>query len=232
MFLRRLTFPIALVLACAGPGSCGMADEHARDFAVEMKRFAESDRRQPRSSNAVVFAGSSSFRLWTNLPSAFPELTVLNRGFGGSTMRDLLRHFDQVVAIGRPRAVVVYEGDNDLAEQRMPEAIAAEYAEFLDRMQRQLPGTPVLILAVKASPKRRSLMELQRELNQRLHALCNSRPGAGFADTFAAVLDRSGEPDPTLFESDRLHLNDRGYRAWTPVITQALKPLLEAVPPR
>ncbi|MBN8247965.1 MAG: hypothetical protein J0L84_11035 [Verrucomicrobia bacterium] len=227
MRFRFLSLLLPMALHWTDPLPRAMAAETRGEFDGEIRRFAESDHRQPHSTNAVVFAGSSSFRLWTNLPAAFPDLTVLNRGFGGSTMRDLLHHFDPVIAVRRPRAVVVYEGDNDLAKGRTPEAIAGDYAEFLDRMHRQLPGAPVLILAVKPSPSRRSLFDQQRDLNQRLRQLCTSRPGVGFADTFSAVLDAAGEPDPALFESDRLHLNHRGYRAWTPVIVNALKPLLE-----
>lgn len=204
------------------------AAEAPDEFESEIRQFAEADHRQPSSTPVVLFAGSSSFRLWTNLPAAFPGMTVLNRGFGGSTMQDLLRHFDPVVGARRPKAVVVYEGDNDLAKKRSLELIESQFAEFLDRMHRQLPGTPVLILAVKPSPSRRPLLDQQRELNERLRRLCASRPGVGFADTFAVVLDGAGEPDPSLFKPDRLHLNDQGYRVWTPVISKALKSLLEA----
>jgi len=219
---------MALAFPCVAPLLRALAAEPEGAFAAEIREFAEQDRRQPPQTNAIVFAGSSSFRLWGNLPAAFPGLAVVNRGFGGSTMRDLLQHFDRVVAAQRPRAVLVYEGDNDLAKQRTPAEVAAEYVEFLDRMHRQFPGTPVVLLAVKPSPSRRSLLEQQRDLNQRIRALCDARPGVAFADTFAAVLNDAGEPDLALFEADQLHLNERGYRAWTPVIANALAPLLAA----
>ncbi|MCW5558576.1 MAG: hypothetical protein KIT22_12185 [Verrucomicrobiae bacterium] len=231
MFIRRIPFLIVMALPWTAPLHHAVAAEPDGEFAAEIRRFEELDRLQPSRTNAIVFAGSSSFRLWTNLPAAFPGLTVLNRGFGGSTMRDLLQHFDRVVAVHHPRAVLVYEGDNDLAKQRPPAEVAAEYAQFLDRMQAQLPGTPVILLAVKPSPSRRALLDQQRDLNQRIRALCDSRPGVAFADTFTAVLNGAGEPDPAFFERDQLHLNAHGYRAWTPVIVNALAPLLAAPAP-
>jgi len=231
MPVARIALWLVAALVWTSGALRATAAEPTGGFAAEIREFEAMDRRQPMPTNAVVFAGSSSFRLWTNLPASFPELAVVNRGFGGSTMRDLLQHFDTVVAAGRPRAVVIYEGDNDLAKQRSSTEVTAEFGEFLSRMQQRLPGTPVVILAVKASPSRRALLEQQRDLNQRLRALCGSRAGVAFADTFTAVLNAHGEPDPALFEPDQLHLNDRGYRAWTPVIRDALKPLLAGQPP-
>ena len=194
-------------------------------FEPEIRAYEAVDRRTPPPKHPILFVGSSSFRLWTNTSTAFPGQVIVNRGFGGSTMRDLLFYFDRIVVPYHPRAVVVYEGDNDLAQGRTPESVAADYVEFLDRTARQLPGTPVILLAVKPSQSRRTQMEAQRNLNARLQAFAAHREGVSFADTFSPVLDPRGEPDSRYFMPDRLHLNPDGYAVWQPVVADALNRL-------
>ena len=213
----------AVLLAGAGVQAHAVArDSEAVPFEPEIRQFELADRQTPPPRGPVLFVGSSSIRLWTNLPAVFPGNPVLNRGFGGSTMRDLLLHFDRVVTPYRPQMIVVYEGDNDLARGATPGAVASDVLEFLDRVERQLTGTPVILLGVKASPSRRSLMQAQRDLNARMAGFARRRPNIEFADTFTVVLGPDGEPDPAYFEPDALHLNAAGYAAWTPVIERAI----------
>lgn len=208
-----------------------LSDLHAAEprdpaeFEPEIRKYEIVDRRTPPPAHAILFTGSSSIRLWTNVASAFPGEVILNRGFGGSTLRDLLFYFDRIVLPYRPRAVVVYEGDNDLARDASAGSVAAEAIELLDRVERQLPGTPVIFLAVKPSPSRRPLLKAQQDLNQRLKAFARHRPGVLFADTFSPILDVHGEPDPQYFRPDGLHLNSLGYAAWQPAIAMALQQL-------
>ena len=195
------------------------------EFEPEIRKYEIVDRRSPPPTRPILFTGSSSIRLWTNVAAAFPGEVILNRGFGGSTFKDLLFYFDRIVLPYRPRAGVVYEGDNDLAREVSAASVAADAIEFLDRVERQLPGTPVIFLAVKPSPKRRTLFKAQQDLNDRLKALARQRSGVLFADTFHPILDARGEPDPQYFQPDGLHLTALRYAAWQPVISAALQQL-------
>lgn len=195
------------------------------EFEPEIRKYEIVDRRSPPPTRPILFTGSSSIRLWTNVAAAFPGEVILNRGFGGSTLRDLLFYFDRIVLPYRPGAVVVYEGDNDLARDATAASVAADAIELLDRVERQLPGTPVIFLAVKPSPSRRPLLKAQQDLNERLKAFARRRPGVLFADTFTPILDNRGEPDPRFFQPDGLHLNSLGYAAWQPAIATTLQQL-------
>jgi len=195
------------------------------EFEPEIRKYEIVDRRTPPPSHPILFTGSSSIRLWTNVATAFPGEVILNRGFGGSTFKDLLVYFDRIVLPYHPRAVVVYEGDNDLAGEVSAASVAADAIKFLDRVERQLTGTPVIFLAVKPSPKRRTLLKAQQDLNDRLKALARLRPSVLFADTFLPILDAQGEPDPQYFQPDGLHLTPLGYAAWQPAISAALQQL-------
>jgi lysophospholipase L1-like esterase len=218
---RRLSGVLPLLILVSN--MLRAASQNPQAFESEILDYEQADRRTPPPPHPVLFVGSSSLRLWTNLSSAFPGQPVVNRGFGGSTMQDLLHSFDRLVVPYRPRVVVVYEGDNDLARGDSPASVASDFVEFLDRMERQLPGTPVLLLAVKPSGSRAALMAAQQDLNSRLAAFAVHRRNVLFVDTFSPLLNDRGEPDPALYNADRLHLNRRGYEAWTPAIAGALR---------
>ena len=187
-------------------------------FEPEVRAFEFLDRTQPHSPKPVLFVGSSSIRLWPSLPTAFPGWNVINRGFGGSKMGDLLHFFDRLVPIHRPSLIFVYEGDNDLAAGLSPNHVALQFEEFLAKCRQQLPGTPVVLMAVKPSPLRWSLLPVQQDLNLRLQQLAGAHPGVLFLDMAGPLLESSGLPRPEFFQADRLHLNGQGYVVWQSVV--------------
>jgi lysophospholipase L1-like esterase len=209
--------------------AAGVEPHSPTKFEPEIRKFELQDSQTPPPQRPVLFVGSSSIRLWTNVASEFPQLPVLNRGFGGSTMADLQHYFDRVVMVYRPGIIVLYAGDNELAGGASPEAVAASFKLFIDRVALRLPGTAVVLLAVKPSPGRYALIGAQRDLNARLLRFAATRPRVTFCDTFSPILTAAGEPDPQYFQPDQLHLNPAGYAVWKPMIALALAPLT-AVP--
>lgn len=196
-------------------------DEPPPPFAEDIAAFEAADREAPPARGQVLFVGSSTIRMW-DLARSFPELDALNRGFGGSTMEDLLRYTDRIVLPYRPRTIVIYEGDNDLAQGQAPEDIVERFDVFLARVTRALPRVPIYILTVKPSLARRALLPAQRELNEGLVRLCAERfPTACVVDTFTPTLDDAGEPRADLLMEDGLHLNEAGYDVWTAVLREA-----------
>jgi len=191
-------------------------------FEPEVLKFEALDRKVPPPPRPILFVGSSSIRLWTHLPTSIHGRPVLNRGFGGSRFKDLLRFFNRVVLPYGPSVVVVYEGDNDLAEGQTPAEIAQDLAVFLERAETELRGTSILLLTVKPSPSRVHLLEVQSEFNRRLKLLPQSHPRVRVIDVASPLLDSQGKPDPRFFAADQLHLNADGYEMWR-------KPVLDAI---
>ncbi|HTH46991.1 MAG TPA: SGNH/GDSL hydrolase family protein [Candidatus Limnocylindria bacterium] len=191
-------------------------------FEPEIRKFEVVDRRTPPPAHAILFTGSSSIRFWTNLTADFPKRVVLNRGFGGSHMSDLLHYFDRVVVPYHPRAIVVYEGDNDLAGGKTPAVVLKDYQEFVGRVEKQLPGTPVIFLAVKPSRARVAQIGIQREFNASLKAYAAGHAGLSFIDTFTPILDAAGQPRADLLREDGLHLNPKGYALWREIVEKFL----------
>ncbi|MCP5516627.1 MAG: hypothetical protein H7A45_05115 [Verrucomicrobiales bacterium] len=201
--------------------SGGVAQEATR-FESEILAFERADLANPPPASSAVFTGSSSIRGWPGLAGAFPPYAVLNRGFGGSEMSDLLYYFDRVVAVYQPAFVIVYEGDNDLAGGKSVEQVIADYRTFRDRAQAVLPGTGVGFLAVKPSPSREAYLDAQRAVNAALAAMADEDPGVEFIDVFTPMLDADGRPRAGLFQSDMLHMNATGYAIWTALVAPVL----------
>lgn len=204
-------FRLALVLLA----SSGVV--HAQDparFESEIRKL-EALPRPLFGVRPVVFAGSSSFRMWTNLTADMKGVTVVNCGFGGSHMSDLVHFAPRIVLPFRPKHVIVYEGDNDLAANKTPAAVFRDYEAFVARVHRDRPEARISFVSVKPSPSRRKLLEAQRELNRLLREYAKTDRRLGYIDVFTPMLDDQGEPRPELFGPDKLHLNSRGYDLWT-----------------
>ena len=194
-------------------------------FAAELNGFVRQDSASPPPPSPVLFVGSSSIRFWDSLASDFSGLPVLNRGFGGSRMDDVLRYADRVVFRYRPRAIVLYEGDNDLQDGVTPARIAGEVAEFLSRVRTTLPQARVVCLAVKPSPSRWNLADKVRQTNALLQAVVAQDTLATYVDVYTPMIGADGRPRPELFRADSLHMTPAGYAIWREAVAPALAAL-------
>lgn len=190
-------------------------------YEREIRAFDRADLKSPPPQKPVVFTGSSSIRMWTNLGVAFPNLRILNRGFGGSTMQDLIYYFDRLIAVYQPALVVVYEGDNDLAHGRSVKEIVSAFRTFAERMKVQLPFSDLAFLSVKPSPSRIDLLPHMVELNASIKEIA-IKAGGYFYDIFTPMLDPNKRPYSQLYDSDMVHLNAAGYSLWQLTLTPAL----------
>jgi lysophospholipase L1-like esterase len=224
----RPSFPVRLALE----GDVASAD--AVDQSVDPRwredfnAFAAADRNQAPSAGGVVFVGSSSIRLWSDLESAFAGAgtVIVKRGFGGSRLLDCVRYLDRLVLPYRPRLVVVYAGDNDLAEGRSPQQVLESFSGMVDGVRRSLPGTRIAFVSIKPSPLRAALLPQVREANALIREHAARTDGLDYIDVYSGMVDADGQPRPELFQADRLHLNAQGYALWR----QAIAPALRALP--
>ncbi len=220
-FNRRVTFPAAVILAAT---VCLNVSLIAQDdpWAGEMARFEQQDRATPPQPGGIVFVGSSSIRRW-DLRRYFPTLPVVNRGFGGSEIHDSIRHVDLLVLRHRPRTVVFYAGDNDLARGKSPEQVAADFKTFVARVHAALPSTRIAFIAIKPSLRRWNLAGQMREANDQIQTFCESDDRLGFIDVDGPMLGWDEAPRKDLFIEDGLHLTPKGYELWTVLV----RPFLE-----
>jgi lysophospholipase L1-like esterase len=158
--------------------------------------------------------------LWDELEMSFrrPESVILNRGFGGARMSDCTRYLERVVIPYKPRLVLVYAGDNDLAEGREPVDVLNQFARFVGGVRRSLPDTRIAYISIKPSPARERLMAKVRETNELISNYVAAGQNLEFVDVFTRMLDADGHPRRELFRADSLHLSREGYALWKSII--------------
>src|SRR5690606_29127665 len=107
------------------------ADPNPERFTAEIEAFLKEDASETPPDNAVLGVGSSSMRMWRNRIDADLEpLTVIPRGFGGSQFSDLNHYFETLVTRYSPRAVMIYEGDNDITAGKPVERVMEDVREL------------------------------------------------------------------------------------------------------
>ncbi len=184
--------------------------------------FAAADQKQAPRTGGVLFVGSSSIRLWNDLETQFGDEPVIKRGFGGSRMLDVTAHVDQLVLPYRPRLIVVYAGDNDLAEGRSPGDVLGSFTQFVERVRAELPETRIAYLSIKPSPLRASLMPQAIEANRLIEQYSSTTPNLDYIDIYSRMLGADGQPRADLYGQDSLHLNPAGYAVWKSAISPHL----------
>lgn len=197
-------------------------DEDPTRFEPEIQAFEAQDRDSPPPHGAIVFVGSSSIKNWSDVTSDFPSDPVLNRGFGGSTLADVLYYFDRVILRYRPRLVVLYAGDNDLAMGRTPDRVLSDFRLLVKQLRSRLPGTRLAYLSIKPSPARRAYLKAVRKANRLIRTEIARDRLTSYIDVFTPMLGPDGQPRPELFGSDSLHMTRAGYQLWR----NLLKPVL------
>src|SRR5689334_19989884 len=190
-------------------------------FETEIAAFEKWDHQNAVPNDCILFVGSSTSRLWQTADS-FPNLPVINRGFGGSTIPDVNYFADRIVFKYKPRTIVFYAGDNDIAAGHSPEKVFANYQKFSDSVHEQLPNTKLIYLAIKPSPLRWKLWPQAQAVNSRVKELINKNSHDRYVDTAPAILGSDGEPRKELFREDGLHMNLKGYEAWNAMLAPIL----------
>ncbi|MFT4249414.1 MAG: SGNH/GDSL hydrolase family protein [Pseudomonas sp.] len=188
----------------------------------DMRKFESADATDPPPPHGVLFVGSSSIRFWESLASDFPGQPVINRGFGGSEVRDSTWYADRIVTPYAPRLIVFYAGDNDLQAGRSPAQVRDDFVAFVQRVRRDLPDARIAYISIKPSPARAQLLPKIAEANALIRHSASRLPRVDFIDIYSRMLDAAGKPRPELFGQDQLHMNRTGYAIWRDAVAPEL----------
>ncbi|WP_339731457.1 SGNH/GDSL hydrolase family protein [uncultured Gimesia sp.] len=225
MKTNRIYLSVTLALLCFVSQNGLAAEKQKHDYdrwEKSISQFEKQDQKQGIKKNGVLFAGSSSVRLW-DLDKYFPELKAINRGFGGSEIVDSTHFADRIILKHEPKLIFLYAGDNDLSRKKSPEEVASDFQKFVATVHKTLPQTKIVFIAVKPSLKRWNLAETIKKANQLIADQCANNCLLEYADVWKPMLGADGKPRPELFKSDGLHLNHAGYLVWG----KAVQPFLD-----
>lgn len=203
----------------ASPGQ-----QNSWPFQDEIQQFKHQDSLHAPPAHPIVFVGSSSFRIWQSLSQDFPGYTLINRGFGGSTIPDVIHYANDIIFPYHPRQIVLYCGDNDAASSPSitVDSIYNRFVRLYNLIRKKLPETEITFISIKPSPSRQALMPLMDAANWKIERFLATQHHAHFVDVYHLMLDEKGLPRKDLFQPDRLHMNRKGYLIWI----KAIQPFL------
>ncbi len=207
-------------------------------YESEVSALESTIRQSPPSSGSVVFYGSSSIRLWETLRTDIgpltgtPERSVLNLGFGGSTLASCVHYFDRLpgwIAREHPpiRSLIFYAGENDLGDGKSVDAVVDSFVWLHAMVRDRLPGVPFAFISIKPSPARVPVMERIRAVNEKIRTLIVERPESMFIDVYSEMLDANNVPRSELWVEDGIHMSRAGYNLWTKILSRYKEALFE-----
>jgi len=172
----------------------------------------------PEGDGLTVFTGSSSIRMWEGIEKDCSGVPVVNTGFGGSHMSDLLFFIEQTILRFQPDKVFIYEGDNDIAAQKSPNAILKTTKQVTNKILKSNPDITIHFISAKPSASRWQYKEQYIQFNTLLENYCDENPQLFYVDVWNKMLNESGRPNPNIFISDSLHMNRKGYLLWKDIV--------------
>jgi lysophospholipase L1-like esterase len=200
------------------------AQKPAAKWEPDIEKFEQADKANPPKPGMIVFAGSSSFARWSTLVDDMKPLEVINRGFGGSQMSDLDYYATRIVNVYQPKAVVVYEGDNDLAlaSPKTPEMVATGFRQFVQIVRGDLPDTWIYFISIKPSKLRWNEWPKMKAANAMIQDFARTQKRVEYIDVASAMFDAQGNLPADLFVADGLHPTPKCYALWTSIIKPVL----------
>jgi lysophospholipase L1-like esterase len=163
---------------------------------------------------------------WKTFQTDLKPLTVFNLGIGGSKMSHAAELFIPLLALpAKPRAVILYEGSNDLNAGETPENILGNFKTLHQRLHQALPETRLYVLGIVPSPgKRFERWNDIQATNALLKAECEAHAWIKFLDTTTPLIGADGQPREELFRPGDIHMLPAGYAVWKSVIAPVIVP--------
>ena len=186
-----------------------------RPFWKEISAFVKQDSINKPKEGVILFVGSSSFRLWTDVKKDFNNENILNRAFGGATLLDMIRYKDQNLLNYHPSKIVLYCGENDVASSDKVDGkeVFQRFKTLFDIIRKQYPDVPLIYVSIKPCILRWSMKDRMMDANQRISSFLSHKKKTIFVDIWDAMLE-NGEPKKDIFREDNLHMNTKGYAIW------------------
>ncbi len=207
---------ILAFLLCCGTITAQLPPPFYEDIQV----FTAQDKDSMPPKNAILFVGSSSFTKWTDVKDYFPKHTIINRGFGGSTLQDVIRYADVVIKPYHAKQVVIYCGENDVAysDETTPEMVLERFKQLFKIIRDDNPVVPVAFISLKPSPSRKHLWVKMKKANQLIKKYLAVNKRTAFINVWPKMFNKDGSIMKDIFVEDDLHINAKGYHIWQKAI--------------
>jgi hypothetical protein len=191
----------------------------------DIRRFEQLDSIEKYPANSVLFAGSSSIRLWSTLAKDMAPYPVIQRGYGGAKLSDFSAFTGRIIYPHPCRAIVLFVANDITGSEadKSPEEVRDLFLDVLNTIREKFPDTPVFWIAITPTTLRWKAWPQIEKANILIEKECKKHGNTYFINTKKEFLNSSGLPKDELFREDHLHLNDQGYVVWTSVIRKELE---------
>ena len=196
----------------------------AQPFINEIRAFRKADSIAALPKNVVLLVGSSSFTKWKDVQDYFPAHAMLNRGFGGSSLTDLIFYANDVLLKYKPKQILIYCGENDIAGSSTVTAdtVFERFKTVYSIIRSKFKKVPIAFISMKPSPSREKFAEIMQKGNALIKLFMEQQKRASYIDVYSSMLDANGKALTHIFIADKLHMNAEGYKIWQGVIAPYL----------
>ena len=214
--MNTIKIIIAFLFVC----NVSIAQNVKPAFWNEIQNFKRQDSISMPAKNQILFVGSSSFTKWTDVQDYFPIHKIINRGFGGSTLLDLIHYNQDVILKYQPKQIIIYCGENDFAssDSVSVQMLTQRFIKLFEIIRTEFKKTPIAYVSMKPSPRRLHLMKKYLAANEAIKIFLKEKPATAFIDVYPAMLNEDGSPIAEIFIKDNLHMNAQGYQIWQKII--------------
>lgn len=197
----------------------------AQPFKEDIEHFKKQDSLAMPAKNQILFVGSSSFTKWTDVQDYFPDYPIINRGFGGSSLPDVIRYANDIIIPYQPKQIVIYCGENDLAGGDTSvngKLVFERFKQLFILIRKQLPRVPIAYVSMKPSPSREKLWPKMIAGNSLIKKFLGKQMRTTFIDVYHKMFNKEGTVMKDIFIEDNLHMNAKGYAIWQKIIAPYL----------
>jgi hypothetical protein len=194
-------------------------------FANEIRDFEHQDSLSFPPKKGILFIGSSSIRLWNDLEQRFAGKPIIKRGVGGCELWQVVDFYTPHILFPyHPRKIFIYAGENDIAAGKSSEFVFNEFQKLWQMIHQQLPKARIYFMSIKPSPSRAKYFNVMVSANKLIENYIADKPRSRYIDVSSVIYKANTSiPDSSLFKSDYLHLNSKGYDRWEKVLKPYVK---------
>ncbi len=204
-----------------------MASNDPTVYSRDIDALTAQDGQRSLSAEAVLFVGHSNIKFWDNLHTDMRPFTVIQRGFGGAKVNDLLFFADRIITPYNVRAIVINIGGNDISSglgnvPKEPPEVFESYKKLIAHIRSQMPDPPIYFLALTVSADGSEDQQRAIVFNQLIRDFSTQGKRLFYMDASASILNSEGRVGPELLRRDGAHLNAAGYARLAVPIRQRL----------
>ncbi|MBM3967680.1 MAG: hypothetical protein FJ308_21885 [Planctomycetes bacterium] len=212
----------------------GITDPETQSFLAPFRKAAkewEKDVEKLSATNAtagskdtVVCLGSSSFRIWDTIDNDMAPYRMVRRAYGSARYRDLAIYTPKLIHNFTFNKAMVFVG-NDIVGKELdvtPETVGKLARIVVSSILREQPTATIYLIAVTPTPSRFKLWDKIQQVNQQLEQIASEQSQVRFVPTANSFIGEDGQPIEGYFTTDKLHLNEDGYKVWAEILKKHL----------